>query len=264
MPVGAQPGGDEQWFAPSFRQASVEREAHRSVLRPASRSGKADPTVWERPDGRRGPAPSHSRAELAAAAMELAGRGGLAAVSTRRIAQQLGVSQSALYRYVSGRDDVLDLMADAAAGEIDLGVPLTGVAIDDLTALGIRAKDVYVKYPWPADIPVEPLRVGPRGIDYLEYALRAMAAVDAPGQVKLQTVAVLTALAQQFARAELDERTANESRRLAQMAYVREVAGAGRHPYLADALATPDRAAGPGELFEPLLRRALTGVLTPA
>ncbi|MFI9533422.1 TetR/AcrR family transcriptional regulator [Nocardia fusca] len=228
-----------------------------------TQSGKADPTVWERPDGRRGPAPSHSREELAAAAIELAGRGGLAAVSTRRIAQQLGVSQSALYRYVSGRDDVLDLMVDAAAGEIDLEVPLTGVAIDDLTALGVRAKSVYLKYPWLLDIPVEPLRVGPHGIDYLEYALRAMAAVDAPGQVKLQTVAVLNALAQQFARAELDARTATESRRIAQVAYMHRIAEAGHHPYLADALVTPNRDAGPGELFELLLRRALGGVLAP-
>ncbi|MCX0271235.1 TetR/AcrR family transcriptional regulator [Nocardia zapadnayensis] len=228
-----------------------------------TQSGKADPAVWARPDGRRGPAPSHSREELAAAAIELAGRGGLAAVSTRRIAQQLGVSQSALYRYVSGRDDVLDLMVDAAAGEIDLDVPLTGVAIDDLTALGLRAKNVYLKYPWLLDIPVEPLRVGPRGIDYLEYALRAMAAVDAPGQVKLQTVAVLNALVQQFARAELDARTATESRRIAQAAYVHKIAEAGHHPYLADALGTPNRDASPGELFELLLRRALAGVLAP-
>lgn len=228
-----------------------------------TRSGKAEPTVWERADGRRGPAPAHSRAELAAAAIELADQGGLAAVSTRRIAQRLGVSQSALYRYVSGRDDVLDLMADAAAGEIDLDVPLTGVAIDDLTALGIRAKEVYVRYPWLADIPVEPLRLGPRGIDYLEYALRAMAAVDAPGPVKLQTVAVLNALAQQFARAESDEGTANESRRSAQVAYVHKMAEGGRHPYLAAALAAPDRDARPAELFEPLLRRAVAGVLTP-
>ncbi|WP_218020773.1 TetR/AcrR family transcriptional regulator [Nocardia grenadensis] len=227
-----------------------------------AQSGKTDLTVWERSDGRRGPAPAHSREELAAAAIELAGQGGLAAVSTRRIAQRLGVSQSALYRYVSGRDDVLDLMADVAAGEMDFGVALTGAVIDDLTALGVRAKNVYLKYPWLADIPVEPLRLGPRGIDYLEYALRAMASVDVSEQVKLQTVAVLNALAQQFARAEFAEWTANKSRRTAQVAYVHRAAEAGGHPYLAAALAASNRdAEHPGDLFELLLGRVLTGLL---
>lgn len=63
-----------------------------------AQSAKVTPTVWERAEGRRGPAPSHSRDDLTAAAIELAGQGGLAAVSTRRIAEKLGVSQSALYR----------------------------------------------------------------------------------------------------------------------------------------------------------------------
>ncbi|WP_280426467.1 TetR family transcriptional regulator [Nocardia carnea] len=228
-----------------------------------AKSGNAAPTVWERADGRRGPVPAHSRDELAAAAIELAGEGGLQAVSTRRIAQKLGVSQSALYRYVSGRDDVLDLMLDLAAGEIDLDIPLSGSALDDLVALAVRAKSVHVKYPWLTDIPVEPLRVGPRGIDYLEYALRAMADVDVPGAVKLQAVAVLNALVQQFARAEAGERT-NRSRQISQAAYVHKIAAAGDHRYLAAALEPSDRGSGgPGNLFEPLLRRVLEGVLRP-
>ncbi|WP_067870017.1 TetR/AcrR family transcriptional regulator [Nocardia vermiculata] len=225
--------------------------------------GKADPTVWERADGKRGPAPSHSRDELTAAAIELADQGGLAAVSTRRIARRLGVSQSALYRYVSGRDDVLDLMVDAAAGEIDVDVPLSGSAIDDLIALGTRAMNVYTRYRWLLDIPIEPLRVGPRGIDYLEYALRAMADVDVPGPVKLQTVAVLNALVQQFARAELDGRATSRSRRITHAAYVHKIAEAGHHRYLAQALAASTRDAGAEDLFEHLLRRVLEGVLTP-
>lgn len=227
-----------------------------------TKPGNPEPAVWERAGGRRGPAPAHSRDELAAAAIELAAAGGLAAVSTRRIAQRLGVSQSALYRYVSGRDDVLDLMLDLVAGEIDLDTPLTGSALDDLVALAVRAKRVHLKYPWLSEIPVEPLRVGPRGIDFLEYALRAMAEVDVPGPLKLQAVAVLNALVQQFARAEAGERTADRARQVSRAAYVHKVAAAGEHPYLAAALGSADSGSGrPGELFEPLLRRVLEGVL---
>ncbi|MFI9405040.1 TetR/AcrR family transcriptional regulator [Nocardia sp. NPDC052316] len=213
---------------------------------------------------RRGPAPSHSRDDLTAAAIELAGQGGLAAVSTRRIAQQLGVSQSALYRYVSGRDEVLDLMVDFAAGQIDLDVAPSGAMIDDLVALAVRAKTVHVSYPWLLDIPVEPLRVGPHGIAYLEYALRAMADLDMPGPVKLQAIAVLNALVQQFARAEVGDRTADRSRRIAQAAYLHKMAEQGDHQFLAAALATSDRDADPpGDMFELVLRRVLEGLLRP-
>ncbi|MFQ6325863.1 TetR/AcrR family transcriptional regulator [Nocardia sp. CWNU-33] len=223
-----------------------------------------NPTVWERTDGRRGPAPSHSRDELAAAAIELADHGGLAAVSTRRIAEKLGVSQSALYRYVSSRDDVLDLMVDTAAGEIDLEMSPSGAVIDDLTALAIRAKSVHVKYSWLLDIPVEPLRVGPHGIRYLEYALQAMTTVDLPGQIKLQAIAALNALVQQLARAEVGDRTANRSRRTAQAAYLHKTAEEGGHPHLAAALSTSHHDTDPpGDIFEIVIRRALKGLLTP-
>ncbi|MGW5387803.1 TetR/AcrR family transcriptional regulator [Nocardia sp. NPDC003963] len=229
-----------------------------------TQSGQTNPTVWERVDGKRGPAPAHSREKLAAVAIELAGRGGLAAVSTRRIAEQLSVSQSALYRYVSSRDDVLDLMVDAAAGEVDLGIPPSGAVIDDLTALAVRAKSVYLKYPWLLDIPVEPLRVGPHGIRYLEYALRAMAAVDLSGPMKLQAIAALNALVQQLARAAVVDRSADRSRRAAQAAYLSRTAAAGDHPYLAAALGTSHRDTDPpADIFELVIRRALEGLLTP-
>ncbi|MGO4205237.1 TetR/AcrR family transcriptional regulator [Rhodococcus sp. TAF43] len=221
-------------------------------------------TVWERSYGKRGPVPARSRNDVADAAIELANEGGLSAVSTRRIAQKLGVSQSALYRYVAGHDEVFDLIVDAAAGEIDLDVALRGEAIDDLTALAVRAKGVHVRYPWLLDIPVEAMRVGPRGIDFLEYALRAMAAVDVPGAVKLQAIAVLNTLVQQFARVEVGEGTAGPERRISQVVYLHKTAEDGNHPYLAAVLdiSNPD-ADQSGGMFEPVLRRVLGGILTP-
>ncbi|MEE2032274.1 TetR/AcrR family transcriptional regulator [Rhodococcus chondri] len=222
------------------------------------------PTVWERVDGRRGPAPSHTRNDVAAAAIELADDGGLPAVSTRRIAQKLGVSQSALYRYVSGRDDVLDLMVDAVAGEIDLDIPLRGKPIDDLTGLATRAKNVHVRYPWLLDFPVEPMRAGPRSIDFLEYALRAMAPVEVPGPVKLQAVAILNTLVQQFARAEIGAGMASQERRVAQALFLHKTAHDGGHPNLAAALEIRDSGLDqPVDLFESVLRRVLEGFLSP-
>ena len=54
--------------------------------------------------------------EVVAAAIEVADTEGLAAVSMARVAQQLGSSTMALYRYVASKDDLLLLMSDAAIG----------------------------------------------------------------------------------------------------------------------------------------------------
>ena len=54
------------------------------------------------------------------AAMKLADRDGLEAVSMRNVARALNAGTMSLYRYVSGKEDLLDLILDAAYGEITL------------------------------------------------------------------------------------------------------------------------------------------------
>ncbi|MGW7515465.1 TetR/AcrR family transcriptional regulator [Streptomyces sp. NPDC054796] len=239
-------------------------------------------TVWDRPErGARGPAAGHSRAELAATAVGLADRRGLAAVSTRQVAKELGVGQSSLYRYISSREDLLDLMTDAVTGETDLDVPLSGDPVEDLLALAVRTKDVHLRHPWLSDVPPEPLRLGPRGLAYLEYALRAMAPTRLPGPAKLEAVAVLSALVAQFARAEQAERQgarAGTGRQAAQAAYLRAAVAQGDHPHLAAALAPsgppaadpdPDQARPQAQpqpqdaesLFPRTMRRVLTALV---
>ncbi|MEU7483921.1 TetR/AcrR family transcriptional regulator [Streptomyces sp. NPDC042319] len=232
-------------------------------------------TVWARPErGTRGPAAAHSRAELTAVAVALADRGGLTAVTMRQVAKELGVGQASLYRYLSGRADLLDLMADAVAGEIDLAEPLSGDPVADLVALAVRTKAVHLRHPWLSDIPPEPLRLGPRGLDYLEYALRVLAPVRLPGRAKVEAVALMNALTAQFARAELQGARTDTDRRTAQAAYLNEAAARGDHPHLAAALAdgtatepagpATDPAADPQELFARTMHRVLTGLVQPA
>jgi AcrR family transcriptional regulator len=206
----------------------------------------------------------HSRADLTAAAIELADRGGLEAASMRRVAQALGTGQASLYRYVSGREDLLDLMADAVTGEVDLDVPLGGDPVEDLLALASRTKAVHLRHPWLADIPPEPLRLGPRGLDYLEYALRALAPTPLPGRAGLEVVALLNALVAQFARTERPLSRTGADRQVAQAAYLEEAVSRGDHPHVAAALAGPvtaDPSPAPQELFERTMRRVLTGLV---
>jgi AcrR family transcriptional regulator len=56
--------------------------------------------------------PALSRAAIVGAALGVAGREGLDAVSMRRVAEELDTGASALYVYVENRDDLLDAMFD--------------------------------------------------------------------------------------------------------------------------------------------------------
>jgi AcrR family transcriptional regulator len=57
-------------------------------------------------------------AAILAAAREIADSRGLAAVSMRTIADRLDCTPRALYRHVASKDEVLELIADAALGEL--------------------------------------------------------------------------------------------------------------------------------------------------
>ena len=57
------------------------------------------------------------------AAVDLADRGGIEALSMRKLGQELGVEAMALYRHVRNKDDILDGAIDAVIGEIELPRP---------------------------------------------------------------------------------------------------------------------------------------------
>src|ERR1700733_1336935 len=74
--------------------------------------------IWMRPErAATGRPPQHSRDEITAAAIAIADREGLDAVSMRRVAAELGTGAASLYRYLDTREDLLDLMIDATGSE---------------------------------------------------------------------------------------------------------------------------------------------------
>ncbi|MFI5697678.1 GntR family transcriptional regulator [Kribbella sp. NPDC051586] len=70
---------------------------------------------------RRTEQPELNRDEVVRMGIAIADGEGLAALSMRRIAAELGVSTMALYRYVGGKDALVVQMVDAALGEFPLG-----------------------------------------------------------------------------------------------------------------------------------------------
>lgn len=66
--------------------------------------------------------PLLSRDRIVAAASALVDAEGLEAVSTRRLAAELGVSGPSLYNHFRTKDDILEAVADAVSAQVDLSM----------------------------------------------------------------------------------------------------------------------------------------------
>ena len=88
---------------------------------------KPQPSLWERLD-RPSPAPRTTLTphRIAEAAVAIADTEGLDAVTMRRLATALGVAPMAAYRYVSGKDELIELMVDFVYGQLPLDTPADG------------------------------------------------------------------------------------------------------------------------------------------
>ena len=130
--------------------------------------------IWLRPQRpARGPRPAYSRAQITELAVRVADAEGLAAASMRRIAAEIGTGAMSLYRYVPGRDDLIELMVDHVTGELDLPEVPSGNWRADLTLFAERSRAVRLRHPWVQD--VRPLRYsfGPNQLRVLEEFTRA-------------------------------------------------------------------------------------------
>lgn len=213
--------------------------------------------IWLRPEqaavGRRA---QRNRAEITAAAIELADREGLNALSMRRLAAELGTGAASLYRYVATREDLLDLMTDETGAEFDFPVP-SGDWQTDLLDLARQARGIMRRHPWlPAVVITRPV-LGPHGADLLEHALDVLANHPAGPGRKLEVFALLNALTALFVQNEQAAANDDAHRRLA---YLGHVAGVGTHPRIAAVLAslTGDTS---HDQFDEIILRALSGVL---
>jgi AcrR family transcriptional regulator len=151
------------------------------LLRSSEFAGRGDPEatlnlLWgAAPPLKRGPRPSLSAGLVGRAALAIADAGGLSALSMRALGQQLGVAAMAVYRYVPGKEALLELLLEAAYSELPderaAGQPwqvrLRTVATDAWT--------LYGAHPWMLQISVQRPSLGPHAIRKYERELSALA-----------------------------------------------------------------------------------------
>lgn len=145
--------------------------------------------LWDLDEpARPGPKPGIDVRRLGQIGVELADQGGLAAVSMRRVAAELGVTTMALYRYVESKDELLQLVLDHAYGLPPLATTAEVSWRERLTEWARANRGVILAHPWILAVPIAAPPLTPHQIHWMEAGLRAMGELDLPEQEKLSAM----------------------------------------------------------------------------
>ncbi|GHF52058.1 TetR family transcriptional regulator [Streptomyces griseosporeus] len=132
--------------------------------------------VWERPEPPDRPVPAPlNRERIVRAAIELADADGLEAVSLRKVATALGVGPMRLYSYIDSKEELLDLMVDAAYAEIR---PAGDTWREVLRSLAESTRQTVHAHEWLADLLGGRPQLGPHALARGEAVVAALDGVD--------------------------------------------------------------------------------------
>lgn len=139
---------------------------------------------------KRGPKPRISQDDVVQAAIDIADREGLSAISMRTLAQAVGVSPMAIYTYVQSKSELLALMFDKVIGESDPLPP--GLGWRESLAFVARARwEVSQRRPWLLGLTLHRPPLGPNIVAKMETV---MAALDGTGLTALDREIIMSVL----------------------------------------------------------------------
>lgn len=193
-------------------------------------------------------------------ALGIARTDGLAALSMRRIADELGRSPMALYRHVAGREALVLAMLDAVAARIVVP-PRHEDVRSEITALMHAVHDAARGEPWLVPALVQEGLASPRILPVVDRIFAALARAGRHGTEAMSAHALLW----EFAYGELltshHDRPDAWNRRMVRDSDPAEFPAL--HAVVVE-VAETERAGGPPDRFGPHLQTVLDGLLGPA
>lgn len=148
---------------------------------------------------------------IVAAGIAVADAVGVAATSMRAVADRLGVTAMALYRYVPGKEELVDLMYDGVHAEMppdhDAGDgwrPALNRWADDLVAL-------YLRHPWVSQVSLARAVLGPNEQTVIETLVAIVRGTGLEAGVLRRIVTTIFHLARGTAQTVTESRRATAS-----------------------------------------------------
>jgi len=137
---------------------------------------KRSELLWEAPPRpSRGSKPTMSREDIVQAAISVADRNGLAALTMAAVAERLGFTTMALYRYFPNKEALIDASVDAAMGTPP---PRSGPRESwrqEVNAWAYAKRAMLIARPWLAELPFVAAPHGPNWLSWHEALLEALA-----------------------------------------------------------------------------------------
>jgi AcrR family transcriptional regulator len=123
-----------------------------------------------------------TKAQVIRAAVRVADEGGIAALTMRKLAQELGVEAMSLYHHVADKDEVLAGMVDLVVSEIstrvaDVGTPPGGAGGNWKPAVRhtiLAARDVLLGHPWAPGVIESRTTMSPTVMRYYDSLMRLL------------------------------------------------------------------------------------------
>ena len=187
-------------------------------------------------------------AKIAAAATALADKGGLDDVSIRNLAQRIQCGPMSLYRYVSSKDDLWDLMLDSAFGEIALPSKSSRNWRRDVMQVASETRRMMLRHSWVAGLVTARPTLGPNYLRWFEFLLKTTSTASADIAVRVRVIGAVWAYTSGFVGHELGEQATNRRHGLTEAQKRASV-----EPYLQQLLATGEIPT-PGRVRRELLR----------
>jgi AcrR family transcriptional regulator len=231
---------------------------------------KDHPVIWMRPEqGARGPKPTYGRRDVAAAGIRIADAEGIEAVSMRRIAAELGTGTTSLYRYVSKKDDVLELMGDEVMGELR-GTKLPVGWRSGLRTIARLLRETALRHPWLPLLSSGRANLGPNSLWWMEQSLSVFDGMDLDTDEMLADLGTLSAFVLGHVQGELGDQEAARRSGLTHAQWMEQrseygpsIMESGRYPRLTRVMVeakTPHAADRQDRLFAGGLERVLDGL----
>jgi AcrR family transcriptional regulator len=181
------------------------------------------------------------------AAVRLADREGLEAVSMARVAAELKFTTMSLYRYVTSKDELLQLMFNASA----LGAESVVIEGHDwrsrLRSWSVIQRDMLDLHPWITQLPMAAPPVAPNSLHFVERALEALDGTGLAESQKIRAIGLISSYTLSEAR------MANDAAR-AVAALAKAAQAEPAQPETADGQPGGDGGQAPPFTFEELLR----------
>ena len=169
--------------------------------------------LWgRRGGGTRGPKPGLSVDAIVTTAVAVADAEGLDAVSMARVANELGFTTMSLYRHVTSKDELLQLMWNASAhGAEELALEGDGWRAK-LRNWALIQREMLDRHPWITQMPMAAPPMAPNSLTFVEKGLEALDASGLADADKLRVIGLISSYTLSEAR------MANDAARAAQQA----------------------------------------------